>query len=318
MPKDIQSLSESRRIREQVIKKFGEVPTSIWIPDYNWGKDTIELDSRKQQAVAKKKHEKMKYGEDEPTLFGETKKGPTKSELAKAFGMSSQNVRGKQSGLSTFPPDLARRIVVYYSEKDDLILDPCCGHNSRMQVTYGLERNYIGYDICHEFMEFNRKVKETIMGKGEQGLLFTPKNTIILREQTSEKMVEDSDTIDMIYTSPPYWDVEFYDEHPDQLGYKKSYEQFLAGIKRILTECYRVLKPDKYCIFNINDFRKEGRYYMYHASIAKLMLDVGFRLWDMIIVPWQSCIGACFAGQVWERKITAKKHEYLIVGKKEK
>ena len=57
-----------------------------------------------------------------------------------------------------------------------------------MQVTYELGRDYIGYDICHEFMEFNRKVKDEITGKGSQGLMFTPKNTIILREQSSEKV----------------------------------------------------------------------------------------------------------------------------------
>lgn len=315
MPKDMESLSESRRIRQQVISKFGEVPTSIWTPDYAWGKNTLELDNRKQQAMAKKKHEKMNYGVEEGW---ETKKtGASKAELEKAFGMSSQNVRGKQSGLSTFPPDLARKIVVYYSEKGDMILDPCCGHNSRMQVTYELERNYIGYDVCHEFMEFNRKVKDIIQGKGDQALMFTPKNTIILKEKTSEKLDEDDNSIDMIYTSPPYWDIEYYDEHPEQLGYKRTYEEFLNRIESILSECYRVLKINKYCIFNINDFRKEGKYYMYHADIAWFMRKVGFKFWDIVIIPWASSIGACFASQVWDRKITAKKHEYLIIGKKE-
>lgn len=300
MAKTVEDLEKSRRIREEVIKKYGEVPKSVWEPDYAWGKQVIELDSRKQQAVALKKHEKMDYDR----------------RLTKAFSMSSQNVRGKQSGLSTFPPDLARRIVEYYSKKGDTVLDPCCGHNSRMQVTYELERNYIGYDVCKEFMDFNRRVAKEIQGDGEQSLMFTPTTTITLREQSSEKMVELDETIDMIYTSPPYWDVEFYDEHPEQLGYKKTYDEFLTGTGRIIDECWRVLKKGGYCIFNINDFRKDGHYYMYHADIARLMERATFKLWDIIVVKWSSCIGACFASQIDSRKVVAKSHEYLIVGKK--
>ena len=110
--------------------------------------------------------------------------------------------------------------------------------------------------------------------------------------------------------------VEYYDDNPLQLGLRSSYEKFLEGIKTILSECYRVLKQNKYCIWNINDFRMDGKYYMYHADIARIMQEVGFKLWDIVIIPWKSSIGACFADQVWSRKITAKKHEYLVCGKK--
>ena len=314
MAKTKEDLAKSREIREEVIKKFGEVPTSIWTPDYGWGKHIIELDSRKQQAMAKKKHEKMDYGNEKS--WDSKLDGNSKDELAKAFGMSSQNVRGKQSGLSTFPPDLARRIVEFYSEKGDTVLDPCCGHNSRMQVTYEMERNYIGYDVCKEFMDFNRNIADEIQGKGEQAVLFAPKSTIILREQSSERMIEDDNSIDMVYTSPPYYDIEYYDEHPDQLGYGHTYDEFMEGITRLLSESFRVLKNDKYCVWNINDFRKDGDYFMYHADIARAMERVGFKLWDIVIVAWKSCIGACFASQIVDRKINAKKHEFLIVGKK--
>lgn len=300
MPKDVDSLIKSREIRREVIKKYGSVPISVMEPEYSWGKHIIEFDKRKQHVVAEKKHEKMDYDK----------------RLGKAFSMSSQNVRGKGAGLSTFPPDLARKIVLFYSEKGETVLDPMAGHNSRMQVTYELERNYIGYDICKEFMEFNNKVKDEITGKGSQGLMFTPSTTIILNEQSSETLNEANNSIDMIYTSPPYWDIEYYDDNKLQLGYKKTYNEFLGGIERVLIECRRVLKPKKYCIFNINDFRKDGMLYPYHSHMIDMMLKVGFFLHDIIIVKWASAIGACFASQIEERKIVAKSHEYLIVGRK--
>lgn len=314
MPKDMASLVESREIRQEVLRKYGFIPTSVLTPDYAWGKHIIEFDERKQQAVAKKKHEKMQYGEQ--TSWGEKKEGLSKAELDKTFGMSSQNVRGKTGGLSTFPPALARFIVEFYSEKNDTILDPMCGHNSRMQVTYELERNYIGYDISAEFMAFNRKVKEQITGKGKQAAMFTPQASIILREQTAEKLEEDSESIDMVYTSPPYWDIEYYGDELQQLGKHKEYGDFLQALRSVIAECYRVLKQGKYCIFNINDFRRQGIFYAYHCDVVKIFQNVGFYLHDIIIVKWASALGACFASQIESRKITAKSHEFLIIGRK--
>lgn len=312
MGKTIEDLEKSRNFRAKVIKLWGDIPTSVWGVDYSWGKSTIEFDERKQQKVAEEKHlKKMKYNlQTFEATNGET---ITFNQQLDSFSMSSQNIRGKGAGLSTFPPDLCRKIVLYYTEEEDTILDPCCGHASRLETVHNLKRHYIGYDVCHEYILFCEEVKKKIT----ENQLFPSSCTITLREQTSEKMVEENNSIDCVMTSPPYWDLEYYDDSPLQLGYKKTYEQFLEGISKILSESYRVLKQNKFCIFNINDFRKEKKYYMYHAHIAQLMQKVGFKLWDIIIIPWSSCIGSCFAEQVWSRKITAKKHEFLIIGKKE-
>lgn len=309
MGKTTEDLEKSRQRRAEVIKIWGDVPTSVWNIDYSWGKSTIEF-GHKQQEVAEEKHKKMKY--NLKTFETQDGKTVTFNEPLDAFSMSSQNVRGKGAGLSTFPPDLCRKITTYYSEEGETILDPCCGHASRLETVHKLNRHYIGYDVCHEYILFCEEVKKKII----ENQLFQSPYTITIREQTSEKMIEQENSIDCIMTSPPYFDTEFYDDSPFQLGYKKTYEQFLAGLTRVLSECYRVLKPERHCIFNVNDFRKDNKFYMYHAHTANIMQKVGFKLVDIIIIVWQSAIGAAFADQVWTRKVTAKKHEYLIVAKK--
>jgi len=304
MPKDLDSLNKSRARRAEIIKKYGEVPTSIWCPNYGWGKHIITLKKETQTIVAHRRHKKKAFYYDK--------------ELNKAFKMSSVSVRGKSAGLSTFPPDLARRIVLFYSKEGDTTLDPCAGHNSRMQITYELNRNYIGYDPSKKFMEFNREVKDTITGQSGQTILFKPTTTITLKEKSSTKLDEADNSIDMSYTSPPYWDLEYYGEEDEQLGYKKTYQEFLDGLQLIVNECYRVLKLDSYCIFNVNDFRKNGKYYSYHADVINLFENTGFSMHDVIIVKWSNALGAVFASQIEDRRMTAKQHEYLIVGKKKK
>lgn len=302
MAKTEEDLEKSREIRAQVISKYGEVPTSVWEKLYDKNEaGIIEFEERKQQKIAVKKHEKMDYDK-------------TNSKLVEAFSMSSQNVRGtsENSGLSTFPPKLVRRVVNFYSNINDTILDPFAGHNSRMQVTYLQNRNYIGYDISHKFMEFNKAVAKEIT----EGALLTSDNTIILREQSSEKLIEEDNSIDLVFTSPPYYKIEFYTDEKEQMYYSKDYDEFLSRMKVVIMECHRVLKQGKFCVFNINDFRYENKFYTYHCDIVRLFKEVGFKLHDIVVVKWNSAIGACFASQVEERKVTAKIHEYLIVGKK--
>ena len=53
-------------------------------------------------------------------------------------------------------------------------------------------------------------------------------------------------------------------------------------------------------------------------SMFKIFEEVGFTPWDCIVIKWHGAIGACFASQVEDRKICAKQHEYLVVGKKPK
>lgn len=305
MPKNWDDLKKSRERRKEIVAKYGCVPTSIWEGAYSHDIEIIEYEDRKRGVIGDKRHEKMDYDKSD-------------KELVKAFGASSRTVRGtsEDSIMSTFPPNLVKRVVEFYSEPGEIVLDPMAGHNSRMQMTHLCNRNYIGYDVSHKFMEFNREVADKITGKGEQNILVPSPYTITLREQSSEQMVEADNSVDLCFTSPPYYKVEFYTDEKDQMYYSKDYDEFLNRIEKVLSECYRVLKPNKYCVWNINDFRYGNRFYPYHADIIRIMNKVGFRMWDCIIVKWPSSIQACFATQIEDRKMSAKMHEYLIVGKK--
>lgn len=302
MAKTVEDLEKSREFRQNVILKYGFVPTSVWEADYSVGKDVMTYGKTQAELV----EEKQKQEDYDPSLM-------------KAFSSSGRSVRGKnedEQALSIFPPDIAMKIVKFYSEENDTVLDPFAGHNSRMQVTHQLRRNYIGYDISEKFMKFNEEVKNQLLGLSQQQALFIEKNTILLNKQSSTKLNEPDNSIDMIFTSPPYYNIEFYGDEPEQLGKCKTYEDFLNEMTKVVTECHRTLKNDKYCIFNINDFRDKGKYYAYHSDIIDIYKKVGFKIWDVIILKWSCSIGACFASQVEERKITAKAHEYIIVGKK--
>jgi DNA modification methylase len=304
MGKTLDALADSRKERERIIQKYGFVPCSIIEPKLSFNFRPVMV-FEGDRAHGQIKRERIKKNKEHVMYHGVIQEG---------FAISG-NAVGKAGGVSTFPPALGMFILDFYSSEGDTILDPCAGHNSRMEITYEKNRSYIGYDVSERYMAFNEQVKEKLLSRN---VLIKNESAIILHKQSSENMMEDGNTIDLVYTSPPYWDIEFYGEESEQLGYGKSYDEFLSGMSRVITECHRVLKPDKFCVFNVNDFRKNGRFYMYHADVARLFEQAGFTLWDIVIVKWQNCYGQIFASQVESRKVTAKMHEYLIVGKKEK
>lgn len=105
--------------------------------------------------------------------------------------------------------------------------------------------------------------------------------------------------MDLVVTSPPYWDLKDYGAVA-QIGYGQSLEEYINGIARVVTECYR-LAP--WVIVNIGDKETEPS-----ASLHALLISENAApLWQTII--W------------WKRNNTPYnipkklhlKHEYCLV-----
>ena len=53
----------------------------------------------------------------------------------------------------------------------------------------------------------------------------------------------DNESIHLVVTSPPYWNLKRYNENPDQLGHVNDYESFLSELEKVWLEVFRVLVP---------------------------------------------------------------------------
>ena len=307
--KNPENIRRSRELSRSLAAKFDapimEVLSSVWYAKCRAAK----VDGVYRLGIGRT----MQMVRDEPKKW---RKRPETLRLYQDtnFALVGQS-RGRDS-LSFFPYNIARRVVGFYAERGETVLDPCAGHNSRMQAVYEGGCHYIGYDVCHRFMVFNRKVRKKLLVHAKRAFVKNP-STITLREQTSERMEEKDGSVDLVFTSPPYWDIEKYDDHPDQLGVGKTYKQFLAGLSRVFGEAYRVLKPGRFFVLNVNDFRKNRHLYTYHADVLPYLYRAGFTLHDLIIMVWdRNPLRACFPSVIVREKQVGRRHEYLIVLRK--
>jgi len=309
MAKDKESVIKSRSLREDLKKKYGTIFTSVW--DIDFSRNKMMYDPRPRKPANTKKNL--------------ARRGLTElnKELDNAFDMTYRSCRGKEgmNGHSILPYDFMEKVLKFYSEPGDIVLDPTMGDMAAQNTTFHLNRSFIGYDVSEKNFGINKQLRELLLGKSDQMQLgaktINGKKTFIrIYNQSSEKINEPDNSVDMIFFSPPYWDLEFYGAETEQLGHGNTYEDFLSGLGNVISECFRVLKPGKFCCININDFRKNRKFYDYHIDAINLMSKVGFTRWDTVIIRWQNCIGQCFATRIEETKQTAKLHEYLVVGRK--
>lgn len=80
-------------------------------------------------------------------------------------------------------------------------------------------------------------------------------------------------SVHLIVTSPPYWTLKEYREHPGQLGHIGQYEEFLLELDKVWLESARVLAPGGRICCVVGDVclsrKKVGRHYVMplHADI---------------------------------------------------
>ena len=81
------------------------------------------------------------------------------------------------------------------------------------------------------------------------------------------------ESVHLVVTSPPYWTLKVYRDHPGQMGHIVDYEAFLTELDKVWKECARVLVPGGRICCVVGDVclprREAGRHYVMplHADI---------------------------------------------------
>jgi hypothetical protein len=215
--------------------------------------------------------------------------------------------------------------------------DPFNERIPRILVANILKRHAIGTDISKLFQshnlellknKFGATIADTGMVKGIdfgtlvfEGVLNGYKICLYCCDSRSVPFIQD-ESIDFIFTSPPYFTIEYYGDEENQLGYGKAihgddpdYNKFLQELKKVIQENYRVLKSGKFAAWMVGDFRLHGKFYTFAADCVNLFKDVGFEPWDWIVYNQYtpSIIGV---GKAIDRKYTVKAHEHILVFRK--
>jgi DNA modification methylase len=108
-----------------------------------------------------------------------------------------------------------------------------------------------------------------------------------------------AESIHLAVTSPPYWTLKKYNDHPDQLGDLADYESFLDELDRVWAHVFRGLVPGGRLVVVVGDVclsrrKNKGRHQVVplHADIAVRARRLGFDY--LTPIYWQKIANASY------------------------
>jgi len=123
----------------------------------------------------------------------------------------------------------------------------------------------------------------------------------------------ESESVDLIVTSPPYHNLRVYSNDPADISNCESYEEYYYLLGNVIEECHRVLKAGGKFVIQFEDYNytlgrdgKRGKENIV-GGINQIFLDKGFTLWTEAIWRKYSAQRAMLAdGALWYRNLKDK------------
>jgi DNA modification methylase len=120
---------------------------------------------------------------------------------------------------------------------------------------------------------------------------------------------------DLVFTCPPYYDLERYSDDKADLSNLPEYDDFRSAYRTIIAECSRLLADDRYAVFVVGEIRDHnGHYRNFVGDTIKAWCDAG--LWYYNEAVLLTAIGTLpvRAGRIFEatRKL-GKTHQNVVM-----
>jgi len=232
-----------------------------------------------------------------------TMSGLTPEEYEKKYG------RKPMEGTSIFDPALCELIYNWYCPENGTILDPFSGGSVRGIVANYLGYNYTGIDIRQEQIDSNREQALKLLAVDKQPQYYVGDSNVVLTELLP--------MYDLVFSCPPYADLEVYSEMKEDLS-TMEYNEFIKVYAEIIKKAVAKLKSGGYACFVVGDIRdKKGFYRDFISHTKQAFINAGAGLYNEAILLQPLGTAMLRAGKIFEAggKLT-KVHENVLIFKK--
>lgn len=182
------------------------------------------------------------------TLGREVKRyNATPTNTFSARGASAKDA----NSVSMFDPFLCELMYRWFSSEGDTVLDPFAGGSVRGLTASILGRNYVGIDISSSQVSTNNEHWNYMCTKYTN---IKGKATWIWEDAIN---IDTDYRADMIFTCPPYYNIERYTNEPGDLSRIKTYDEFLEKYASILYKASICLKDNSFFVIVVSEVRAD-------------------------------------------------------------
>jgi len=208
------------------------------------------------------------------------------------------------SGTSVFDPVLCELAYRWFCPDGGGILDPFAGGSIRGVVAEMLGYKYCGIELRAEQVEENRRQAEALSVEPEW---------IVEDSSKIEGLVKSQ--FDLIFSCPPYYDLEVYSQLEGELSAFKTYGEFLEVYRNIVTQTVSFLNDNRFACFVVGDIRdQEGIYRNFVSDTIQAFTDAGMKYYnEMILVQPVGSLAIRINNQFQGYRKVGKAHQNVLV-----
>lgn len=182
------------------------------------------------------------------------------------------------SDTSVFDPVLCELIYRWFSPIGGTVLDPFAGGSVRGIVASRLDREYVGHELRAEQISANREQAEDICEPAMPMPEWIEGDSRWIDRTCADVAA------DLVFSCPPYVDLEKYSDDPRDLSTMK-YPEFLVAYRDIIAKACAKLKDDRFAVFVVGEVRrKKNEYYNFVGETIRAFMDAGLDYYNEAIL----------------------------------
>lgn len=208
------------------------------------------------------------------------------------------------SDISIFDPVLCEIAYKWFCPEGGKIYDCFAGGSVRGVVASVLGYDYSGIDLRKEQIAANYENAEE-MGVAVKWYCDDSMN--------ADLYIEDG-SVDMVFSCPPYADLEVYSDDPRDISNMK-YDDFIKAYSKIIEIAARKLKEDRFAVFVVGDVRdKKGFYRNFVTDTKNAFISCGCNLYNELILVEPIGTAAVRANKIFTSgRKCVKTHQHVLV-----
>jgi hypothetical protein len=210
------------------------------------------------------------------------------------------------AGVSLFDPVLAEIICKWFTPFEGAKIFDCFAGDTQKGLVFGTcGFIFKGVELRQEQIDINNKVI------ADRGL---PISYVCDDGQNVANHFE-PESQDLLFSCPPYFDLEKYSDLPNDASNQGSYEDFIAILRNAFTAALGCLRQDRFAVIVVGDVRDKstGFYYDFVGDIKRIFKDNGVSLYNEIILIETGASTALRASRYMESRKVAKMHQNILV-----
>lgn len=210
------------------------------------------------------------------------------------------------SGVSLFDPVLTEIMAKWFtSRKESKIFDCFAGDTYKGLVFAMCGHSFRGIELRKEQVDINNRIIE---GR-ELDIEY-----ICDDGQNVGKHI-DADSQDLLFSCPPYFNIEHYSDLENDASNQKSYDDFIQILRNAFTAAIGCLKENRFAVIVVGDVRDKstGFYYDFCGDIKRIFKEGGMSLYNELILVETAASTAMRAGRYMESRKVAKMHQNILI-----